>query len=57
MNADERKKRDAWNVALGMMKIDVAPSKVFLAEVEKEIRGEITPEEMLHSWEQQQKRD
>lgn len=52
MNAAERKKRDAWNIALGLMKIDVEPTQEFLDEVEKEIRGETTPEEMLKTWEQ-----
>lgn len=56
MNADERKKLDAWNIALGLMKIDVQPSQEFLEEVEQEIRGEITPEEILKNWEQRHKR-
>lgn len=50
MTADERQKRDAWNVALGIMKIDVEPSVEFLVEVEKEIHGELTTEVMLSNW-------
>lgn len=41
----ERKK--AWNYALGMIKIDgLTPSKDFLQLVEKEIKGEITPDDI-----------
>lgn len=56
MTADEKQKRDAWNVALGIMKIDVEPSVEFLVEVEKEIQGELTTEVMLSNWEQRYKR-
>jgi hypothetical protein len=56
VTADEKQKRDAWNVALGIMKIDVEPSVEFLVEVEKEIQGELTTEVMLSNWEQRYKR-
>ena len=46
----EEQKRAAWDVGLGFMKIDVEPTGEFLEEVEKEIRGEITPEDMMLSW-------
>jgi hypothetical protein len=40
-------KSKAWNVALGMIKVDgLTPSKEFLDLVEKEIKGEITTEDM-----------
>ncbi len=40
-------KTKAWNVALGMIKVDgLRPSKESLDLVEKEIKGEITTEDM-----------
>lgn len=55
MSDEQKKKREAWDVALGLMKIDVEPTEEFKAEVEREIRGEITPEDMLKSWEKRHK--
>lgn len=56
VQADDKEKREAWSLALGLMKIDTEPSQEFLEEVEKEIRGEITIDEMLLNWEKRHKR-
>lgn len=55
LDADQRDKQEAWDVALGLMKIDLEPSDEFKAEVEREIRGEITTEDMARSWEKRHK--
>lgn len=55
MSEKQKEKRSAWDVALGLMKIDVEPTEEFKEEVEREIRGEITTEDMLQSWEKRHK--
>lgn len=57
MDTKQKENRDAWAIALGLMKIDVEPSQEFLEEVEKEIRGEITIDDMLLNWEKRYKRN
>lgn len=52
----QKEKRAAWDMALGLMKIDVEPTKEFLDEVEKEIQGEISTDDMLLSWDKRHRR-
>ena len=49
-------KSDAWDYALGIIKVDgLEPSKEFLELVEKEKRGEITDKDFLKSLDQKYK--
>lgn len=49
-------KSDAWDYALGIIKVDgLEPSKEFLELVEKEKRGEITDKDILKSLDQKYK--
>ena len=48
MRDQEQEKRKAWDVALGLIKVDgLEPTAEFKDLVEKEIRGEISDEELL----------
>lgn len=46
--SDEDKRRETWEFAFGIMKIeDMVPSDILKKLAEKEIAGEITTEEIL----------
>lgn len=48
MKAQESEKRKAWEEAFGLIKVDgLEPTPEFKTMVEKEIRGEITDEDLL----------
>jgi hypothetical protein len=47
MNERKMSKEDAWNYAIGMIRVDgLEPSADFLDMVEREKRGELTREDM-----------